>query len=84
MGYNKIKLAFKQIYQFKGGTENIPLGLKDMHCSMRTYSSSYITALLRKSWIFLTEYFLLVHVMCRGFLYASCLPSYPTNKNHTA
>jgi hypothetical protein len=41
-----------------------PLVVVNMHCSARTCSGLHVAALLGKSWVFLPEYFLEVHVIC--------------------
>jgi hypothetical protein len=70
------KYGLRQTYWFKGGVENIPLVLVNMHCSARTHCGSHIAALLGKPWICFPEYVLQVHVMYEDFFYTLCLSSY--------
>jgi hypothetical protein len=74
----------KQTYRFRGDAKNVPLALVNMNCSATTRSGSHVAALLGKSWIFLPEYLLRIHVICGNFFCPLCPSSHPTNSNHTA
>jgi hypothetical protein len=79
------KWLFRQAHRSRGGFENVSLVLINIHCRAGTrYLFHTLQILLQKSGVFVPEYFLPVHVMCGNLFCTLCLPSQPTNKNHTA